>query len=673
MKRNFNAVILITAAVFILSACGNKGDDQDKASEEVTVQTEAGDAEVTDETEASSEEQAAMIPEAEAEPVYDGAAPVNNGGHFVRYKDRVYFHVPDEDGMKMTGLFGEYFSGEHGTTKLLSFHTDTLETEEIMGDHSFGGIGITGDHMYMDEFVYEDQMSSSELGVYDMTKDFASSNIPLEVYMAAAKDGSAVVTGIFDGDHEGYILHVHCADGSEYTVEDDRIQMFVVCDKDRLFYSTYDYNTNSYRLFGYEYADGSKTFLGDIPTPKEESSAEGPGEIDGTVIDGDGVFFAVNYFEGTGHFLSDSYLVSAYAGKEGSLTYKEATRGDDPERKPQFKVSGGSIDETVDGTPLTAEVTAEGDLVYYDENGKQQKIENITPGAYATVSDDEGNMKSNTECVEYLDGVIFGIRNELERVPEEDIGWRMAYRRTKTTVFAVYTDTGKEIEVCTVEGGSGSDASKTSDDAAAEDSASENSAAEDSSEGTFTSSAIPDNVFARMEGVSFPADCTISRDDLRYLRLSYHDFNGNSQVGELVCNKKVADDMVEIFRELYKRGYQIEKMKLIDDYGGDDDLSCADNNTSCFNYRTVAGSTNLSKHALGVAIDINPFYNPYVTYPNGVERISPPGSEPYADRSADFPHKIGPGDDAYELFKAKGYTWGGNWKTLKDYQHFQKG
>ncbi|MBO5550823.1 MAG: M15 family metallopeptidase [Lachnospiraceae bacterium] len=175
-----------------------------------------------------------------------------------------------------------------------------------------------------------------------------------------------------------------------------------------------------------------------------------------------------------------------------------------------------------------------------------------------------------------------------------------------------------------------------------------------------------------MSGVSFPADCRISREELRYLRLSYNDFNGQTQVGEMVCSKKIAGDLIEIFRELYRNGYQIEKMKLIDDYGGDDDLSCADNNTSCFNYRTVAGSSSLSKHAMGVAIDINPFYNPYVTYPDGVQRISPPGSEPYADRSADFPHKIGPGDMAYELFKAHGFTWGGNWKTLKDYQHFQK-
>lgn len=246
-----------------------------------------------------------------------------------------------------------------------------------------------------------------------------------------------------------------------------------------------------------------------------------------------------------------------------------------------------------------------------------------------------------------------------------------------TADVSITEDTGDEpeaeasISVSGDAGGAdGTSLSEDEPDGTEDDDADE--ADQESSEGTFTAEPIPDDVFSRMSGVSFPEGCTISRDDLRYLRLSYHDFNGQSQTGELVCNKKVADDMIGIFRELYRRGYQIEKMKLIDDYGGDDDLSCADNNTSCFNYRTVAGSNNLSKHAMGIAIDINPFYNPYVTYPGGVERISPPGSEPYADRSADFPHKIGPGDDAYELFKAKGYTWGGDWKTLKDYQHFQK-
>ena len=80
----------------------------------------------------------------------------------------------------------------------------------------------------------------------------------------------------------------------------------------------------------------------------------------------------------------------------------------------------------------------------------------------------------------------------------------------------------------------------------------------------------------------------------------------------------------------------------------------------------------LSKHALGMAIDINPFYNPYVTYPDGKERISPAGSEVYADRSNDNPHMIRKGDLCYQLFIDHGFTWGGEWKSLKDYQHFQK-
>lgn len=188
----------------------------------------------------------------------------------------------------------------------------------------------------------------------------------------------------------------------------------------------------------------------------------------------------------------------------------------------------------------------------------------------------------------------------------------------------------------------------------------------------FSYEPINDEVKQRIYGLSYKEDCTVPYEELRYVRVRYIDFYGLMQEGELICNKAIAQDLVEIFYELYQASYPIEKIRLIDEYNADDDLSCLDNNTSCFNYRVVGGSTNLSKHALGLAIDINPFYNPYVTYPNGVERISPPGSEPYADRSLDFPYKIDESDLCYQLFAAHGFTWGGHWKTLKDYQHFQK-
>lgn len=183
---------------------------------------------------------------------------------------------------------------------------------------------------------------------------------------------------------------------------------------------------------------------------------------------------------------------------------------------------------------------------------------------------------------------------------------------------------------------------------------------------------LSEEIKEKITGVSFHENDNITYDALRYLNVLYVDFEGNTQKGEIICNKAIAEDLVEIFKELYDNEYQIDKIRLIDEYGGDDDLSCDDNNTSCFNYRVVGGTDSLSKHALGLAIDINPFQNPYITYPNGVERISPVGSEPYADRASGLPHMILEGDLCYNLFIEHGFTWGGHWKTLKDYQHFQK-
>lgn len=186
---------------------------------------------------------------------------------------------------------------------------------------------------------------------------------------------------------------------------------------------------------------------------------------------------------------------------------------------------------------------------------------------------------------------------------------------------------------------------------------------------------LSDDMKQRITGISYPkTGCTVPYEDLNYVGLLYIDFNGEEQAGELICNKAIAQDMVEIFYELYRNEYQIERIRLIDEYNGDDTLSMLDNNTSCFNYRVVDGTDNLSKHALGCAVDINPFYNPYVVFnrgENGETYISPKGSEIYADRSQDFPYKIDESDLCYRLFTEHGFTWGGNWNSCKDYQHFQ--
>ncbi len=187
---------------------------------------------------------------------------------------------------------------------------------------------------------------------------------------------------------------------------------------------------------------------------------------------------------------------------------------------------------------------------------------------------------------------------------------------------------------------------------------------------------LTDPVKERITGISYPeGGCTVPYEDLSYVGLLYFDFEGQAQTGELICNKAIAQDMVEIFYELYRNEYRLERVRLIDEYGGDDTASMADNNTSCFNYRVVDGTTSLSKHAYGLAIDVNPYYNPYVVFNkngSGDTYISPPGSEVYADRSQNFAYKIDENDLCYRLFTEHGFTWGGNWNSTKDYQHFQK-
>jgi len=191
----------------------------------------------------------------------------------------------------------------------------------------------------------------------------------------------------------------------------------------------------------------------------------------------------------------------------------------------------------------------------------------------------------------------------------------------------------------------------------------------------FYSTILTEELKEYITGKSYP-DTTepiqISYDMLAYVHILHYDFEGQVQEGELICNQAIAQDLVDIFRTLYEHQYAIEKVRLIDAYNADDELSMADNNTSCFNYRTVPGKSKLSNHSYGYAIDINPLYNPYVYTRNGTELISPENGTAYADRSADFPHKIDKEDLCYQLFVEHGFQWGGAWNSSKDYQHFEK-
>ena len=189
---------------------------------------------------------------------------------------------------------------------------------------------------------------------------------------------------------------------------------------------------------------------------------------------------------------------------------------------------------------------------------------------------------------------------------------------------------------------------------------------------SFTSQPIPDSIWTQMQGKTFKPNPHIRRSDLRYLRVLHWDYDEKSHIGEMVCNKLIADKLITIFRQLYEAHYPIQRMVLPDIYDADDERQMEDNNTSCFNYRTVPGSRNLSKHARGLAVDLNPLYNPYIKKrANGTLMIQPSNGTDYCDRTKQYRYKIDKNDLAYRLFTKYGFSWGGVWKSSKDYQHFE--
>ncbi len=182
---------------------------------------------------------------------------------------------------------------------------------------------------------------------------------------------------------------------------------------------------------------------------------------------------------------------------------------------------------------------------------------------------------------------------------------------------------------------------------------------------------IDEATFARIDGKSYKKNCPIPLSELRYLSVLHKDLSGATLTGELICNVRIAEPLTEIFKALYAENYPIEKIRLIDEYDADDELSMRDNNSSCFNFRYVSFTDRISLHGYGMAVDINPLYNPYIKEVDGQKVIAPDNSAAYEDRAGNYPYKITADDLCCRLFKAHGFLWGGDcWDDEKDYQHF---
>lgn len=163
--------------------------------------------------------------------------------------------------------------------------------------------------------------------------------------------------------------------------------------------------------------------------------------------------------------------------------------------------------------------------------------------------------------------------------------------------------------------------------------------------------------------------CPVPLADLVIVSVPHVGYDGTDHRGELIVHTRVKDDVIAIFCELHAARFPIERMQRIELYNGSDDASMAANNTSAFNCREVAGRPGrISNHSYGVAIDLNPLTNPWVSS----KEVSPAGGKRYVDRTQNAPGLVKDGDFVQRAFAKRGFRWGGHWKTVKDYQHFEK-
>lgn len=173
-------------------------------------------------------------------------------------------------------------------------------------------------------------------------------------------------------------------------------------------------------------------------------------------------------------------------------------------------------------------------------------------------------------------------------------------------------------------------------------------------------------VTASRLGSSHRPGCPTPVSDLRLAEVTYLGFDGRPHQGELVVHRAHAAAVVQVFRQLYAARFPVQQMVTVEQYGADDDRSMAANNTSAYNCRAVAGGTGWSEHAYGTALDVNPVQNPYVRG----STVEPPAGRGYLDRGDVRPGMVVGQDVVVRAFASVGWAWGGDFRTLKDYQHF---
>lgn len=173
-----------------------------------------------------------------------------------------------------------------------------------------------------------------------------------------------------------------------------------------------------------------------------------------------------------------------------------------------------------------------------------------------------------------------------------------------------------------------------------------------------------------MTGVTWRPGCPVGLDALVVVDVHHHGVDGATHQGALVVHQDIGAHVARVFDHLYAQGFVVEQVHPIRQFAGDDDKSMAANNTSAFNCRKKVGLDAYSTHSFGRAVDVNPLWNPYVRTKNGKQKVLPPAGKAFVERTDDV-GRIRYPSDVTRIFSLFGFQWGGRWRSVKDYQHFE--
>ena len=372
----------------------------------------------------------------------------NNGHFFVKVDDKIYFHAPSKINLDNTSWFGAFASYDYGDNVLMSYDSSTNKTLRVGRKATFGNIFVKDGMLYTNYFRKIDgDMKVRAIG-YDLSNDYKENFIKSDNISAVDKEGKTLVTSVYsDG---GTNLVIHLDDGSELTLEN--VKECVACEGDKVFYVTEpDYiGESENRFWEYDLSNDTSTFLGCLP---DSENAGDYYEFHQLTVDDEHnkVYFTLNYYSGTKNELTGVNYISATLGEEESLTCEKSNQmdldvlnGNDP---TAFSISSdGKMNPNVKGRPFYVTCDRQGHLIWFDEKCEKHVVE--SSNNHGVVLDvDTGAVVEDPEIMEYIDGKIYIMRNTLERAKEDDMGWRMAYKRRGVRVYSVDVKTGEETDI----------------------------------------------------------------------------------------------------------------------------------------------------------------------------------------------------------------------------------